>query len=100
MIIPTSLFESTQDLPLQIFSALEAGEIKEMMAEMFKPNADQSKAITRHNLLEPLYVNIALNYNDHFNPEFKKNEPFKLQACTLVSKVITTLNPDTIKDLF
>lgn len=28
------------------------------------------------NLLEPMYINVALNFNNSYNPAYK-NEPFK-----------------------
>lgn len=52
------------------------------------------------NLIEPLYLNIALNFNSDFNPTHKKNETFKYQVVVLQSKVILSVTPAMVKDLF
>lgn len=41
----------------------------------FEPSGTE-KTMNNFNLIEPLYVNIAINLNSGFNPQFKE-EPFK-----------------------
>ena len=53
-----------------------------------------------YNLIEPLYVNVALNFNEFFNPRFKKNEEFKYKVTILCSKVILAVSPCMVKDIF
>jgi hypothetical protein len=50
------------------------------------------------NLIEPLYINVAINLNSDFNPAFKE-EFFKYQIVVLVSKVILTVTPEAVKDI-
>ena len=54
--------------------------------------------INHHNLLEPFYINVAINMNNMYNPTYKQ-ELFKYQCTTLVSKVILTTTPDLCRDL-
>lgn len=74
MLIPTSLWEATKDTELQIFNAIDASEVKSLMCTAFK----QEKQDKMHyfNLLEPMYLNVAINLNNDYNPSFK-DEPFK-----------------------
>jgi hypothetical protein len=51
------------------------------------------------NLLEPMYLNVAINLNSDYNPRFKE-EPFKYQIVVLNSKVILSVTPSIVKDLF
>ncbi len=51
------------------------------------------------NLLEPMYINVALNFNNSYNPAYK-NEPFKYQVNVLNSKVILSVTPAIVKDIF
>ena len=53
--------------------------------------------IDNSNLLEPFYVNMAINLNNMYNPRFK-DEPFKYQVNLLVSKIILTATPDLFRD--
>lgn len=96
MLIPTSLWEATMDQELSIFSAMGAGEVNELMSSVFLKNAVAS--VNHFNLCEPLYVNIAINLNNLYNPAFK-DEPFKYQIVILVSKTIFTFTPTVLKDL-
>jgi len=41
----------------------------------FEPTSNQ-QTMNNFNLIEPLYVNVAINLNSDFNPAFK-DEPFK-----------------------
>jgi len=51
------------------------------------------------NLLEPMYVNVAINLNNDYNPKYK-NEDFKYQVIALCSKVILQVCPSVVKDVF
>jgi len=51
------------------------------------------------NLVEPMYVNVAINLNQNYNPSFK-HEPFKYQINVLISKVILSATPAMVKDVF
>ena len=51
------------------------------------------------NLVEPMYVNVAINLNTNYNPSFK-HEPFKYQINVLISKVILSATPAMVKDVF
>lgn len=51
------------------------------------------------NLVEPMYLNIAMNFNHNYNPAFKE-EPFKYRVVVLNSKVIVSVTPAIVKDLF
>ena len=54
--------------------------------------------INHHNLLEPFYVNVAINMNNMYNPTYKQ-ELFKYKITTLISKIIVTTTPDLCRDL-
>lgn len=51
------------------------------------------------NLVEPMYLNVAINLNTNYNPSFK-HEPFKYQINVLISKVILSATPAMVKDVF
>ena len=59
---------------------------------------DAEKSMQNFNLIEPLYINVAINLNSDFNPAFKE-EFFKYQVVVLVSKVILTVTPEAVKDI-
>lgn len=52
------------------------------------------------NLIEPMYINVALNFNEYYNPTHKKNEEFKYKIAILCSKVILSVSPCMVKDFF
>ena len=54
--------------------------------------------INHHNLLEPFYINMAINMNNMYNPTYKQ-ELFKYQTTVLVSKLIATTTPDLCRDM-
>ena len=96
MLVPTSLWLATKDSELQIFSAISASEIKSLMCSAF----DEKKGSMHYfNLLEPMFVNVAMNFNNSYNPAYK-NEPFKYQIAVLNSKVILSVTPAIVKDIF
>jgi hypothetical protein len=51
------------------------------------------------NLVEPMYLNVAMNFNHQYNAAFKE-EPFKYRVVVLNSKVILSVTPAMVKDLF
>jgi hypothetical protein len=60
---------------------------------------DKQEKMHYFNLLEPMYVNVAINLNSDYNPAFK-DEPFKYQVVVLNSKVILSVSPAMVKDVF
>ena len=62
-------------------------------------NPNEHLGINHHNLLEPFYINVAINMNNMYNPSYKKQELFKYQCTTLVSKLIMTTTPDLCRDM-
>jgi len=97
MTIPTSLWRATKHDPLQIFSALDAVTVLEMMNWCFDP--ERAMEISQHNLIEPLYINVAINLNSEFQAQYV-HHTYKYRVVVLVSKVIVTLTPDALKDVF
>lgn len=95
MIVPTSLWEKTKKEKLQVFSAMEASTVMEIMKADFD-HRGKSTSVNKYNLIEPLYINIALNFNNGYNPEYKQHESFKYQCNILVSKLIFSVTPNAI----
>ena len=62
-------------------------------------NPNEKLGINHHNLLEPFYINVAINLNNYYNPTYKKQELFKYKFTTLVSKLILTTTPDLCRDM-
>ena len=54
--------------------------------------------ISYQNIIEPFYINIAINMNNSYAPAYKK-EPFKYQVVVLVSKLILNTSPDMVRDM-
>ena len=50
------------------------------------------------NIVEPFYINVAINLNNRYAPAYKK-EPFKYQVVVLVSKLILNSDPDLFRDM-
>jgi len=50
------------------------------------------EGLNRHNLIEPFYINVAINLNTCYTPQYKQ-EPFKYNIAVLVSKMIFTTGP-------
>ena len=59
---------------------------------------DETVGLNNHNVLEPFYINMAINMNNMYNPTYKQ-ELFKYQCTILVSKIIATTNPDLLRDM-
>lgn len=57
------------------------------------------EGLNRHNLIEPFYINVALNLNTCYTPLYK-HEPFKYNAAILVSKMIFATSPALVDDVF
>jgi hypothetical protein len=60
--------------------------------------SEESKMVY-FNLLEPMYLNVGIGLNHQYNYEYK-NEPFKYRVVVLNSKVILSVTPALVKDLF
>ena len=97
MNVPTTLWESTLQEPLGIFSAIEAVEILDHMTMPFNPN--MAVMMNMQNLLEPFYVCIAINLKDDYIAGVA-NHKYKYRVSILLSKCILSLTPDAVKDLF
>ena len=54
--------------------------------------------INYQNIIEPFYINIAINMNNSYAPAYK-NEPFKYQITILMSKLILNTSPDMVRDM-
>ena len=53
---------------------MEATEIKDIMTSVFLDEANTGSSevgINHHNLLEPFYINVAINMNNMYNPTYK-----------------------------
>ena len=100
MIIPTSVWEQTKGEKLEIFSCMEATEIRDIMTNVFDEdgNTGGELGINHYNLLEPFYINMAINMNNMYNPAYKQ-ELYKYQCTVLVSKMIATTTPDLCRDM-
>lgn len=101
MLIPTSLWEATRHEQLEIFSCMQADEIKKIMSSVFEEDGSEEKGelgMNHHSLLEPFYINVAINLNNLYNPTYKQ-EVFKYNTTVLVSKLIATTTPDLCRDL-
>lgn len=51
------------------------------------------------NLIEPMYLNVSIGLNHGYNSRYKK-ESFKYRVVVLNSKVILSVTPAIVKDLF
>ena len=74
MLIPTSVWDQTKNEKLEIFSCMGAREIKDLMTSVFEEDIDADKnhvGLNNHNLLEPFYINVAINMNNMYNPTYK-----------------------------
>lgn len=47
-----------------------------------------------------MYINVAMNFNEYYNPRHKKHEEFKYKIAILCSKVILSVSPPMVKDVF
>jgi hypothetical protein len=66
---------------------------------VFDEEDNPVQSINHHNLIEPFYVNIAINLNNSFTPKYK-HEIFKYNAIVLVSKLIFSVQPCILSDSF
>ena len=59
----------------------------------------KTKGMNYWNLIEPMYLNVAINLNNDYNPRYK-DEDFKYRVCVLCSKIILAVSPPVVKDIF
>ena len=74
MLVPSSVWEQTKNEKLEIFSCMGAREIKDIMSSVFEEEDlvdDEHVGLNNHNLIEPFYVNVAINMNNMYNPTYK-----------------------------
>lgn len=65
-----------------------------------KKNVPGKETAMRENyLLEPMFVNVAINLNTCYVPQYEQ-QPFKYSVGVLVSNVVTNLSPKVITKLF
>ena len=57
-----------------------------------------STRVDKTKLIEPFYVNVALNFNKLYTPLYKE-EPFKYNVTTLVSNVILNIDPEVLSEI-
>ena len=76
MFIPTSLWESTKHLQYQIFEAMDASQIHELMTDAFDPKGQ----LNNFYLLKPFSIFISMNFNKSYNPQY---DPYKYQVRSL-----------------
>jgi hypothetical protein len=95
------LLASTVLLALQRFENSCACKFFSFVIIVFRAYENSKhKGMNYWNLIEPLYLNVAINLNDSHNPRFKPEEEFKYQVNILCSKVILSVSPDVVKDFF
>lgn len=110
-LIPTDLVERTLDEKYEIFSMLDSGAVCNFMnSEFFEDDSDALKQkmgpsdegvetrIDKTKLIEPFYINVAINLNKLYTPLYKE-EPFKYNVTTLVSNVIFNIDPEVLSDI-
>ena len=93
MIIPTSVYDQTKDLKFQIFEAIEASFIRDMMLESFSATSTQ----INHNLMHPFTLLTSLNFNKSYS---RDRDPFKYQISCHVSPIKVSLDSEMVRDLF
>ena len=49
-------------------------------------------------LLEPMFVNVAINLNTCYTPVYKE-EPFRYNIAVLISSVVANLSPDVLENI-
>lgn len=49
---------------------MEASEIRDMMTSVFDEEGGEL-GVNHYNLLEPFYINMAINMNNMYNPSYK-----------------------------
>ena len=55
-------------------------------------------SVNKNNILNPMFVNVAINLNTCYVPDFVK-QPFKYNVSVLVSNIVLNLSPDVLKNV-
>ena len=111
-LIPTELVEKTLDEKYEIFSMLDSGAVCNFMNAEFFDDGDQEyhqkmgpqalegseSRVDKTKLIEPFYVNVAINLNKLYTPLYKE-EPFKYNVTTLISNVIFNVDPEVLSEI-
>lgn len=90
--IPTSLWEQTRHGQYQIFEAMDASFLKDIMVDAFKENSRMSY----NYLLAPFTLLMSINLKKSFNRE---TDNYKYQINTLISQITLNLSPLTLRDI-
>lgn len=90
--IPTSLWEQTRVLKYQIFEAMDASLLKEIMIDAFK----EESRMSYNYLLSPFSFLMSINLKKSFNPQ---QDSYKYQINTLVSQISLNLTPLMLRDI-
>lgn len=76
VLIPTTLFENTRYEKYEIFSVIDPEAVKEYMNQKFDqditPDIHGKVCVNKNNILNPMFVNIAINLNTCYVPDFVK----------------------------
>ena len=96
MYIPTSLWESTRHLKYQIFEAMPADSLKEIMTEPFNLEGKKSKYFY---LLDPTTLTIHINFRNGTLADLKKKGLNRLSLNVTMSKVHLNVTTHLLKDV-
>lgn len=106
IMIPIDVFKSSQDHE-SVFSSLDPEQVRNFMNRAMDqpyefieqtPGPGKSTAVQMQYLVEPMFVNIALNFNTCYVPDYKE-QPFRYNICTMVSDVKINLNPEVLRQV-
>lgn len=90
MFVPTSLWEQTRSLKYQIFEAMDASFLKEIMIDAFEKSKMQNTY-----LLEPFTIFTSINLNNNY----KSKDPYRYQFNILISAIKFNLTPEITRDI-
>lgn len=90
--IPTSLWEQTRQGQYQIFEAMDASFLKDIMIDAFKEHSRMSY----NYLLSPFTLLMSINLKKSFNRE---TDNYKYQINTLISQITLNLSPLPLRDI-
>lgn len=62
------------------------------------PIVQDKLTVNKNNIIAPMFVNVALNLNTCYVPDYQK-QPFKYNASVLVSNIVVNLSPDVLTDI-
>jgi len=92
MFIPTSVYESSHDLPYGVFEVLEASIILEMMKDIFT----KKHGITNEYLIDPFSCRIQYAFRNSYNPSV---DEYKYRVAVVNDKIRLNIKPLTLCDM-